>query len=39
MKISEKINLDREGLEKYGQYELARECAIRHLYFVPIMRL
>ena len=23
-----------KGLEKYGQYELARECAIRHLYFV-----
>lgn len=23
-----------KGLEKYGHYELARECAIRHLYFV-----
>jgi len=23
-----------KGLEKYGQYELARECAIRHLYFI-----
>jgi len=23
-----------KGLEKYGQYELARECTIRHLYFV-----
>ena len=23
-----------KGLEKYGQYEFARECAIRHLYFV-----
>ena len=23
-----------KGLEKYGQYELARECSIRHLYFV-----
>ena len=23
-----------KGLEKYEQYELARECAIRHLYFV-----
>ena len=23
-----------KGLEKYGKYELARECAIRHLYFV-----
>ncbi|MCQ2587722.1 MAG: hypothetical protein MJ174_06360 [Treponema sp.] len=23
-----------KGLEKYGEYELARECAIRHLYFV-----
>ncbi len=23
-----------KGLEKYGQFELARECAIRHLYFV-----
>lgn len=23
-----------KGLEKYNQYELARECAIRHLYFV-----
>ena len=23
-----------KGLEKYGEYELARECAIRHLYFM-----
>ena len=23
-----------KGLEKYGKYELARECAIRHLYYV-----
>jgi len=23
-----------KGLEKYNQYELARECAIRHLYYV-----
>jgi neutral trehalase len=23
-----------KGLEKYNQYELARDCAIRHLYFV-----
>jgi neutral trehalase len=23
-----------KGLEKYGYYELARECSIRHLYFV-----
>ncbi|MCQ2575548.1 MAG: hypothetical protein MJ162_02315 [Treponema sp.] len=23
-----------KGLEKYGQYEYARECAIRHLYFI-----
>ncbi len=23
-----------KGLERYGKYELARECAIRHLYFV-----
>ena len=23
-----------KGLEKYAQYELARECAIRHLYFM-----
>ena len=23
-----------KGLEKYAQYEFARECAIRHLYFV-----
>ncbi|MCR5437055.1 MAG: hypothetical protein K6E97_08325 [Treponema sp.] len=23
-----------KGLEKYGHYELARECAIRHLYFI-----
>ena len=23
-----------KGLEKYGHYEFARECAIRHLYFV-----
>ena len=23
-----------KGLEKYAQYELARECAIRHLYYV-----
>lgn len=23
-----------KGLEKYAQYELARECAIRHLYFI-----
>ena len=23
-----------KGLEKYAQYELARECSIRHLYFV-----
>ncbi len=23
-----------KGLEKYAKYELARECAIRHLYFV-----
>ncbi len=23
-----------KGLEKYAQYEMARECAIRHLYFV-----
>ena len=23
-----------KGLEKYGKYEFARECAIRHLYFV-----
>ncbi|MCQ2582610.1 MAG: hypothetical protein MJ160_01770 [Treponema sp.] len=23
-----------KGLEKYGHYEVARECAIRHLYFV-----
>ena len=23
-----------KGLEKYGYYEFARECAIRHLYFV-----
>lgn len=23
-----------KGLEKYGNYELARECSIRHLYFV-----
>jgi neutral trehalase len=23
-----------KGLEKYAQYELARECAIRHLYYM-----
>jgi neutral trehalase len=23
-----------KGLEKYNQYELARDCAIRHLYFI-----
>ncbi|MCQ2577925.1 MAG: hypothetical protein MJ176_05290 [Treponema sp.] len=23
-----------KGLEKYNQYELARECAIRHLYYI-----
>lgn len=23
-----------KGLEKYGHYEFARECAIRHLYFI-----
>jgi len=23
-----------KGLEKYGRYELARECSIRHLYFM-----
>ncbi|MBT3274890.1 MAG: hypothetical protein HN368_17175 [Spirochaetales bacterium] len=23
-----------KGLEKYGRYDLARECAIRHLYFM-----
>jgi len=23
-----------KGLEKYGKYELARECAIRHLYYM-----
>ncbi len=23
-----------KGLEKYGRYDLARECAIRHLYYV-----
>ncbi len=23
-----------KGLEKYGQYDFARECAIRHLYFL-----
>lgn len=23
-----------KGLEKYGQFELARECAIRHLYYI-----
>jgi neutral trehalase len=23
-----------KGLEKYGRYEMARECAIRHLYFM-----
>ena len=23
-----------KGLEKYGKYDLARECAIRHLYYV-----
>lgn len=23
-----------KGLEKYGQYEFARDCAIRHMYFI-----
>lgn len=23
-----------KGLEKYGQYDLARECSIRHLYYI-----
>ncbi len=28
------IYLAAKGLEKYGEYSFARECAIRHLYFI-----